>query len=98
MLLTAVLAWWIIIDSSSLATLVNVVITAHALPSGELLISFALGADEAVEKFLSIVDINTNTGAVIPLIATTVAVDHHTVIIRSTTEAVLSTIIAIIIR
>jgi hypothetical protein len=102
-LITAVHVWGIHSNASSLATrgLVeegsNIEVSAHRLVRSEQLAwNFALWADESVEKFLCIGLVNANARAMVPIFTTTLAVDHHAMIIRATADAVFSTVIAFV--
>jgi hypothetical protein len=53
-LITAVFAWRVISDTSSLPASGDVVISTHTLPGCEKGVSLALWADKAIEKFLGI--------------------------------------------
>jgi hypothetical protein len=96
-LVATVLAGRIHCNTSSLATLDgrDIVATTHTLPSGEkLTLLVTLGADESIEQLFRIVLVDTDAGAMVPVLTTTVTVDHHTMIIRATADAVFSTIVA----
>jgi hypothetical protein len=104
-LVTAILAWWIASDPSSLAARgflegdTDVVVTAHRLIGRECFTrDLALWADKSVKQLLGIFFVNVDAGAVVPIITTTFTIDHHTVIIRATAEAVFTTIITFIAR
>lgn len=75
--------------------LVNVVVTTHALPSRILLSGLALGTDESIKKLLSIFLVNTDARTVVPILAATIAEDHHAMIIRAATDTVFATIVAL---
>jgi hypothetical protein len=100
-LIAAILAGRLHCNASSLATLDgrDVIATAHALPSGEkhtLLV--ALWTDEAIKQLLGIVLINTNTRAMIPVLATAVTIYHHTMIIGTTADTIFTTIVTFGVR
>jgi hypothetical protein len=99
----AVLAWRIARGPSSLATSrliekdANVVETAHRLEGCiRLSRNCALWADESVEKFLCIFFVNANARAMVPVLATSLTINHHAMIIRATAGAVLPSIIAFV--
>lgn len=93
-LIAAVLA--VVIDTGSLAmSLVDVVISTHALPGRKLLRGLALGADETVKQLFGILLVNADTRAMVPILAATVAEDHHAMIIRPAADTILSTIVAL---
>lgn len=102
MFVGAVLAWGIIADASSLAAwigileeLANIAESTHALPGGKECLCLALWADEAVKKLLGVGDIDIQARAVIPIIAATIAVDHHAMIIWTTADAIFASVVAI---
>jgi hypothetical protein len=96
-LIAAILAWRIHCDASSLATLDggDIIDTAHPLPGGEKnILLAALGADETIKQLMGIVLVNIDARAMVPVLATALTVNHHTMIIGTTADTVFSTIIA----
>jgi hypothetical protein len=95
------LAAWFVIgtkDTSSDLVVVDGVETAKAPPSREPYARLgAFRADIALEELDGIVFINTNTGAMIPIVAVSLTGDHSTVIVRSTANTVFASIIRLII-
>jgi hypothetical protein len=91
------------INTCCLATLygdrkLSIITTTGALVESLELWGGTLWADETIEKFFAEGFINTNALAVIPLFASSLAENHHAMIIRSTTDAVLTTIVAFGVR
>jgi hypothetical protein len=100
-LIAAILAGRLHCNTSSPTTLNgrDVIATTHALPSGEENTLFvALWADEAIKQLLGIVLVNTDTGAMIPVLATAVTIYHHTMIIGTTAYTIFTTIITFGVR
>jgi hypothetical protein len=104
-LIAAILAWWLIGYTSSLTARLgklkmnpHIVITAHALPGSEEFRRLAFWTNVTVEEFLSVLYVHANTRAMVPFIAAAFAVNHHSVIVRSTADTVFSTIVAFGIR
>lgn len=98
----AVFAWGIIADASSLAAciripeeLANITESTHTLPGGKKCLCLALWADEAVQKLLGVGNIDIEARAVIPVIAATIAVDHHAMIIWTTADAIFASVVAV---
>jgi hypothetical protein len=104
MFIGAVLAWWVITDASSLATLVGVFqgitdisVSTISLPGGELGLGLAVWAIITVEELLNLGFVNLDTRAMIPVLARAFAEDHHAMIIRTTADAVFTSVIALVI-
>jgi len=104
MLIGTVLAWGVVTDTSSLTTSIGVIeplatvsVSAIALPSGGKLLSRTLWADEAIKKLSGIGFVDLNTRTVIPIVTTAVAVDHHAMIIGATADAVLASVVALVL-
>lgn len=103
--ITAILAWRIAGDTSSFATsgtvekATDVIVATHRFVGGKRLSwNLALRADESVKKLFCIFFVNSNARAMVPILATTFAKNHHAMIVRATAGTVFSSIIAFVAR
>jgi hypothetical protein len=101
--ITAILAWRIAGDTRSLAASgtvekgIDVIVATHRFVSGKRLSwNLALRADESVKKLFCIFLVNSNARAMVPILATTFAKNHHAMIVRATTGTVFPSIIAFV--
>jgi hypothetical protein len=102
-LITAVHAGGVLGDTGGLAAWrlvkegANIEVSAHGLVGSEgLAWDLAFGADEPVKEFLCVSLINANARAVVPILTTSLAENHHAMIIRATADAVFSAIIGLV--
>jgi hypothetical protein len=102
MLITAIFAWRIVRHSRGLATLFSteempdIVVATHRLPGCERLgRDGAFWTDVSIKKLLRILYVKTNARTMVPIPTTSLAFDHHAMIIRATANTVFATIIAL---